>query len=311
MTGFFVSTESRGSTVAAGGERGEGPLDDPVLEGVEGDGDEASPGDRHANRRVEELGQAVELAVDLDAEGLEGLGRGVDLALLRPPAVDLLDDAAEVGGRLDPAELAQADDLPGQAAGVGQLAVGLEQVGQPRLRIGVEHPGGGDLASLVHPHVQRPVQGEAESPLRGIQLERGHPEVGEDPADVPEVDAQLGQELEVRLEEPDPPAEGHQDVPGPAERELVAVEADKGGTGIPLQDRDGVSRQAQGTVNINAFPPDVQELEDIRDEDRAMSLLRHSDGPRGMSRAMLSRSASESGFSSSSRSRASLFQTSR
>src|SRR5690606_25323538 len=53
-------------------------LDQAVLEGVEADHDAAPAGREAAREGREEAGELVELAVDRDAQGLEGLGRRVD-----------------------------------------------------------------------------------------------------------------------------------------------------------------------------------------------------------------------------------------
>ncbi len=255
--------------------------------------------------------EALELLVDLDAQGLEGLGRGMDASPLRPPSVDPFDEDPEVAGHLEPAELAQVDDLPGQPAGLGELAVVREHLGQLLLRVGLEDLRGRGLHPLVHPHVQRPLVHVAEPALWGIQLEGGDAEVDEDAADLLEGNVEIGQVLEIGLEERDPLGVGSESFPGDLEGLPVAVQADQAGPGILFEEDQGVTGQPQGAVDVGPLPPGVKEFDDFGGQDRAVSVLRHSGFPRGMRRAMLSKSSSESGFSSRVPSRTSLFQISR
>ena len=170
-------------------ERGERPLDDPVLEGVEGDDDEARSRARAGSHALEELAEPFELSVDLDAQGLEGLGGGVDLALLGAPPVDLLDETAELARGLERMELAPRDDLAGEPPGMGKLAVGPEHLVQPGLGIFFQDGGGGRLRPPVHAHIERAVGVEAESALRRVELERRDPQVEEHAADLAEVES--------------------------------------------------------------------------------------------------------------------------
>ena len=206
-----------GGAVLRAGQGVESALDDAVLERVEGDHDEPRALRGEADRPLDEGAEPFELLVDLDAEGLEGLGRGMDAAPLRPPLVDPFDEDPEVAGRLEPAELAQVGDLAGQPAGLGELAVLREHLGQLLFRVGVQDLRGRRLHPPVHAHVQRPFVHVAEAPLGGIQLEGRDAEVDEDAPDLLEGDVEIGEVLEVGLKERDPLGVGREPLPGDLE----------------------------------------------------------------------------------------------
>ena len=109
---------------------------------------------------------AAQLAVDLDAQRLEGaLGR-----VAAGPAGGGRDRRAhqlgEPGGAGERLPRPLPHDGVGDPAGEPLLAVLPQHPGQPRRLVGVDDVGRGDALRLVHPHVQRRVLGVGEAAPR-------------------------------------------------------------------------------------------------------------------------------------------------
>ena len=120
--------------------------------------------------------QAVELAVDPDADGLERPRCGIDsrVAAARHRAAR---DVGQPPGGLDRRRGTRGHDGPCDAAGVPFLAELVDHVGQ-RLLVGVgQHLGGRRPGGRVHAHVQDLVALKAEPPARRVELHRRHPQV--------------------------------------------------------------------------------------------------------------------------------------
>ena len=92
----------------------------------------------------------LHLVVDFDAEGLEHLRQGLVLLAV---GQERSEHVGQVGGGAD-GRFAARFDAGGDLAGVGQLPVLVEEVGQGRDGIAVHHLGGGETTGAVHPHVE-------------------------------------------------------------------------------------------------------------------------------------------------------------
>jgi hypothetical protein len=93
-------------------------LDDPVLEGMERDDDEARARGDNPGHRLQELCQTLELVVDLDTQGLKDLGGRVDLPFLGDPVTNPFDEDTEVGRHLELPDFPAGHDLAGQPLGL-------------------------------------------------------------------------------------------------------------------------------------------------------------------------------------------------
>ena len=108
---------------------GDEALDDAVLERVVGEDGQPAARPQQVDGRGQRRGQRLQLAVDRDAQGLEGARRG-----MRPPTAaagdrhDALDERGQVGGGLDRPRPALLDDRARDAPSVGLLAVGPQDV---------------------------------------------------------------------------------------------------------------------------------------------------------------------------------------
>ena len=113
----------------------------------------------------------VQLAVDLDAQRLEGPFGWVAAAALRRPRHDPAEHVDQGPGRRVRLLGAVGDDRADDRAGVALLA----EVAQNPLEVGrlvaVEDVGGGHAAGLVHPHVQRRVDAVGEPTVGLVQVQ--------------------------------------------------------------------------------------------------------------------------------------------
>src|SRR6185369_11447932 len=104
-------------------------LRDAILERMKTDDDKPGAGFQAPRRRVEESIEAVEFAVDPDANRLKGARRRIDphVAAARHGSTD---DRRETAGRRDRLLAPGLDDGAGDAAGKTFLAVLVNRVGE-------------------------------------------------------------------------------------------------------------------------------------------------------------------------------------
>ncbi len=219
-------------------------------------GDPAADRDPVHRRRNGPL-QPRELAVDLDAQRLEGpLGRVAagPLGGLRQGVADQLDEPGAVGEGL---LLAPTDDRGHDPLGLLLLAVLAQDPDQLARRVGVQDLGGADARGLVHPHVQRRVLRVSEPAVGLVQLHGGDAQVEEDALDGREAQPvqDLGEVGVDRVDEGGPVAEGREPLAGEPQGLLVAVEADQTDLGEPGQQGLAVAAEAEGAVDDDGPGP--------------------------------------------------------
>ena len=134
--------------------------------------------------------------------------------------------------------------------------------------------GRGRPAGLIHPHVERLVAPEAEPAALGVELHRGHAEVGQGAG-------HLGRALRVEhgvevavvgMGQPHAIAIGGQRLGRHGERLGVAVDADHL-VGAALEERPRVPAEAHGAVHVRAPALRLQEPHGLVDHHR--KVLRH------------------------------------
>src|SRR5690606_26965223 len=109
--------------------------------------------------------QLVQLAIEVDADRLEGTGRGV-ARLVRAIAGGAAHDLGKRAGAL---ARAGSDDGAGDAAGARLLAIEEDDVSDLRL-VGAVQEIGRALAFLRHAHVGGTIVLETEAALRPVEL---------------------------------------------------------------------------------------------------------------------------------------------
>ena len=149
---------------ASPGQLRQRPLDDPVLQRVEGDDGQATAGVQPVHRRPQHGGQGIQFTVDRDPDGLKApLGR----VLLLPQSCGrhgALDDLHQLQGGLHRRGLPRPDDGSRDGGGVPLLAVFKQDAPQLLLAPGVHDVRGAQGGGGVHPHVQRGVLHIGEAP---------------------------------------------------------------------------------------------------------------------------------------------------
>src|SRR5437879_5122128 len=119
----------------------------------------------------------AELVVDGDANALKGSGRNVDVAWPCPSGDGRLDGGGQIAGGAKRA--ARHDELCDPARPT-LLAVFAQDPLELSLVELVDHARRVERGSGVHPHVQRAFAAEAESAIRGVELDAGETEVEKD-----------------------------------------------------------------------------------------------------------------------------------
>jgi hypothetical protein len=116
-------------------------------------------------------------------------------------------------------------------------------------------------AARIHPHVERPVEAEAESPFRLVKLRRGHAEVEQHAVDMRNTCPanHLPQRTELGMEHGKSRI-GHFGCG--SDRHGIAIQGDQlPGAAKPRQNRPAVSAAAEGCVHVAAIGPDAQRLD--------------------------------------------------
>ena len=146
------------------------PLDDAILERVEGDDGETSPGLQRALGGKQRAGQFAELVVDEDAQRLEDARRGMDL-VLRMAAHEARDRIGEVEGAGEGPDLAPLLDHARDASRMALFAEQPEDTGEIGCLEPVDDVGGAG-AGAGHAHVERPVGAKGKAALGLVDLHR-------------------------------------------------------------------------------------------------------------------------------------------
>ena len=246
-------------------------LDDAVFQRMKADHNQPPALLQRGHGLRQHLAQLIQFPVDKDPDRLEGArGRMLFFPFGRHSAADQIGELA--GGRnLLPASL--ADDGPGDAPGRGFLAVLIDHIRDLFFRRAREPVRRRWPLAVVHAHIQRPVQTEAEAPPRVQQLRRGHAEVQQDagrPARAVTRPQRLCQQCERTLNH----------VKTMVFSECLAQRLRGGRVFIkreqpaswpePRQDRPAMSTAAKGPVYIKAGWPDIERRDHLRQQDRFM-----------------------------------------
>jgi hypothetical protein len=213
---------------------------------VEGDDGEPAAGLQDLLGRLEAALQFLELLVEMDPDRLEG-ARGRILLLAGMMAGRLADDVGELAGALD---RTGGDDGTCDAAGLGLLAIAVDDVRDDFLGSIVEEVGGA-LPFPAHPHVERPVGLEGEAAVGLVELHRGDADIEGHPVDLVNVAggkrlAHPGETL--RNKRQAPPARSGQSL-AILDRFGIAIESDDSGRPF-IQDGLAVAAGAERAVDM-------------------------------------------------------------
>lgn len=157
-----------------GGEA-EPTLDHTVLEGVERDDTQPAVGGEHFHCGIQGTLELSEFVIDGHAQGLESAGCGVGSAV---SVARGFGDAVGEGQCAGPWTAFQ--DRPCDSSGPGFFAKSPQNVDQASLVEPVDERPGVQALAGVHAHVDGPIDPEAKSTLRVVELGRADPEVEED-----------------------------------------------------------------------------------------------------------------------------------
>ena len=113
-------------------------LDDAVLEAVVADHADPATLVGPSDGRLQALLEHVKLVVDLDAQGLEGLARGMSAVAPVGRGDRGLDDVDKLEGRLDGLFVSPTTDLAGDAARVLLIPEGANDPGEVGFVVGVD-----------------------------------------------------------------------------------------------------------------------------------------------------------------------------
>ena len=119
--------------------------------------------------------------VDGDAQGLKQLGHILLLALAVEGG---LHGSHELSRRGDGVLTAGLDQQRGDAAGIAQLTVEVEDVGQLLLGAVVDEVGRRGARAPVHAHVERSIEAEREATALVVEVVTRHAEVGQQAVDM-------------------------------------------------------------------------------------------------------------------------------
>jgi hypothetical protein len=258
-------------------------FDEPILERMEGDDDDASAGTEDAHGRRESLLEIRELVVDRDAESLEDARRGVDAA--RPPRLHAGDETAEIVSHLERRFDAATDDRSRDARRLRLLAVLGEDATKVLFSPGV-HDVGRRLAKIrIGTHVEPSSGTEAEAPLVVGQLDRREAEIEDDAVDRSEstLAGQFVQNREIASSEDCAIAETRKLTRGDCECCGIAVESEEPSVWRGrVEDRCGMAAGADGSVEIATSSTRIKLGEDVGDENwlmRSFASIAKSRGP--------------------------------
>ena len=237
-------------------------------------GDDGAPaaGHEHVDRLIDGIGQEPQLAVHLDADGLERPLGGVSTA----PAGRCGDGGADHLDQLPgPVERASGDDGARQAAGEALATVLVQHAGQLVLGVAVDDVGRGERLPHVHPHVERPVRPVAEAALGSIELWGADSQIEQRTADVPTCPRLMSKLLQRRRDLVErAPAEDHpvREAGQRSRRRVdglaIAVEADQPQVGPGLEERPCVAACADGRIDHHARRHRPHDLDDLVDHHR-------------------------------------------
>ena len=136
---------------------------------MEGDHGQTAPGAEQGFRRRQAPVELAEFVVDVNAQGLEGAGGGIDA--VPGPGDDAAHQVGQLAGPGDGRLGAGLDDGPGDAPGCPFPAVPIDNVGEFLFARVVDHVGRGP-SHFVHAHVEGAVGLEGKAARRSVQLHR-------------------------------------------------------------------------------------------------------------------------------------------
>ena len=245
-----------------------------VLQRVEGDDGQATTHIQAIEGGVQRRGQAIQLAIDGDAQRLKHPTGGVAVAAGRG-GHRTADDVCQLQGGFNGGFFAFPHDGAGDGTGELLLAVAPEDVGQlPLVQRSHQIGGGGPL--LTHPHIQRGVVMVRKTALGCVQLVRRHADVQQNA--VHPVDAQLVQRL-THMHKIGLHQRGGQALQtGTCRGDGVGVliQRDQATRGETRGDQIGVSASSGRAIQVDAVGSDAQRLNGLlRQHREVIGLLSH------------------------------------
>ena len=220
----------------------EEPLDDAILQRMEGHHGKAAALGEQPLAGEQPLDQLPELVVDGDPQCLEAARRGVGVAGL--PADALFDELCELGSRCDRLRGAGGNDRVGDAPRLALLAVGKKQIREFAFLKAVDEIGGA-FALARHAHVERSLAHEGKTAIGLIELHRRNADIEHHAVDRP------GRQLIEFCKSPGYEAEPTRKFGGKSIGEWfdvgVAVDADDGCPGF--EQRPRIAARPEGPVD--------------------------------------------------------------
>ncbi len=233
-------------------------LNEPVLQRVVRDHDEAAVGAEDLETLFESHTESLHFAVDLDAERLEQLRK---VTVLVGTGNEGPDDLDEFKGGLDGRRTASLGYEAGDTVGRGKLAEVTKNLDQTRRVEGVDDIGGREKCARVHTHIERPVGTKRKAALGAVEVVGRNPKVGKDTVNLS--DALFAEEAahkaEVTLDEAKPRV-GRSVAGGVG----ILVEAEKAAFGRELlEDRERVATTPESEVDVSAIALEVKQPERV------------------------------------------------
>ncbi len=227
-----------------------------VFAGVEGDDGGGAVFLEAIGQNGEEAFEVGHFAVDEDAEGLEGAGRGMEFGAggaFEGKAARLADHGGQFLGSFDGFVLTAIDDESGDLRGVGFVTVFEEGFGDFGFGHAGEEGGGGLAAGGIHAHVQRAGLAIGESALWVVDLRGRDAQVGQYAIDRENrASAGFGENRWQRGENCCEPAKSDFLDPGtPASRFCAHCQR----CGIKIKTNDAAPRQKRRGATNAACPP--------------------------------------------------------
>ena len=242
-------------------------LYDSVLERVERNDGDPAVGPEAADRRLEKALELSELVVDCDAKRLERASGWVDASFAATD--NILDQAAELGGRAKGGLLTAPDDGACDGTGPAFLAV-VAQDPHQLLPLRLLEQIGCGWTTPPHTHVEGAVSGKAEATLGTVELERGATEIGEHRrrSTEPESPENQRQSVEGLLNELHTVGESLESFAGPGEGLRITIESDQLELRLRPQQSLGVSPETDGRVDQQPWSGGHEKLHDPIGEHR-------------------------------------------
>jgi len=168
---------------------------------------------------------------------------------------------------------------PGDAAGVGFVAVGAQDVDEVRFARSVHHVSGGAGLGGVHAHVERGVEAVAEPSFGPVELGRTDPQVEQRPHQTGSTEwwrlggEYLGEVVEPGVYQAIPAAEASKAAFCRLESHPVPVESQHPEVSVTVEQRLGVPGPSDGCVQDRTFRYGSEQLDDLVEHDGQMPEL--------------------------------------